>query len=337
MDENYYRNAVRKAVSKGAELLEQIEKGDLSQVRCDMSGNYDGGGIYDINGKNRLLLARFLMWQDLLPDNAEELIAMLLKEEIAALRQDSFQGFGDGLTILTALLYRYNDDGRYDGLFGQAKDANFDTFCGYEPDSCIKILSESIDELSSIDCIYFLTDLGLFDEAGELADKYTEDNPPLTESDYKMLICINNFLGRKQKNLPYYEAVADTELEREDHWAVSLAFSNLIKAYIDIGQYDKAYIAMGRAREYLFRVSEWNECGLGRNYFEFAAELVCAMPEKAESIWDEWRYFSVKFPDDMSVDCLNKHISAAETVNDKEAADIFSRALCRLMDKIRKK
>lgn len=333
MDEFFYRNAVRTAVSKGAKLLEQIEKGDISQVRCDMSGEYDGGGIYDINSKNRLLLARFLMWQDRLPDNAEELLSMLMEEEISARKQDSFQGFGDGLEILTALLdHYYNEDGRYDGLFHKAKDANFDTFCGYEPKNCGRFLSEKIDDLCPTDCIYFLADLDNLDEAGRLAEKYAEDNPPFSVTEYKLLIYINNYTGRKQYNLPYYEDLSDLFLEREDPWDVSSSLSQLIGAYIDAGEFDKAYIAMGRAREYLFKVSEWNECGLGRNYFEYAAELVCAMPEKAESIWEEWRYFSVKFPDDMSVDCLKKHICAAEAVGDAEAAHIFRKALDRTME-----
>ncbi|MGN0638358.1 MAG: hypothetical protein ACI4J0_08295 [Huintestinicola sp.] len=336
MDENFYQSAVRKAVSKGAKLLEQIEKGDISQVRCDMSGKYDGGGIYDINGKNRLLLARFLMWQDRLPDNAEELLSMLMEEEISALRQDSFQGFGYGLMILTALLNRYNHNGKYQGLFYRAKDANFDTACGYDPNECEKLLSEKIDDLSPADCIYMLIDLELYDEAAKLAEKYAEDNPPENEADYQMLIYINNYTGRKQYNLPYYEAVADIELERENPSKVSLALGNLIRAYIELGEYDKAYIAIGRAREFIFKVSEWNKCGPGRNYFEYAAELVCRMPEKAVSIWEEWRYFSVKFPDDMSMDCLKKHISAAEAVGDAEAADIFRKALDRKMDKLSK-
>ncbi|MGN1102189.1 MAG: hypothetical protein ACI4RG_08360 [Huintestinicola sp.] len=336
MDENFYRNALRKAVSKGAKLLEQIEKGDISQVRCDMSGEYDGGGIYDINGKNRLLLARFIMWQDRLPHNSEELISMLMEEEISALRQDSFQGFGDGLMILTALLSRYNQNGKYQGTFYRAKDANFDTACGYEPKECEKLLSKRIDDLSPADCIYMLIDLKLYDEAAKLAEKYAEDNPPETESDYQMLIYINNYTGRKQYNLSYYETIAEMELEREKPPKVSLALSQLIRAYIEVGEYDNAYIAMGRAREFIFKVSEWNKCGLGRNYFEYAAELVCKMPEKAESIWEEWRYFSVKFPDDMSVNCLKKHISAAETVGDAEAADIFRKALDRKMNKLSK-
>ncbi|MBP0956695.1 MAG: hypothetical protein J5997_04930 [Oscillospiraceae bacterium] len=333
MDENFYRNAVRNAVSKGAELLEQIKKGDISRVRCDMSGEYDGGGIYDINSKNRMLLARFLMWQDRLPDDGEELLSMIMKEEISARRQDSFQGFGDGLEILTALLdHYYNEDGRYDNLFGQAKNANFDTFCGYEPKECVKILSEKIDDLSPTDCIYFLADLDNLDEAGRLAEKYAEDNPPFSVTEYKFLIYINNYTGRKQYNIPYYEAVADIFLEREDPWDVSSSLSQLIRAYIEVGEYDKAYLAMGRAREFIFKVSEWNECGLGRDYFEYAAELVCTMPDKARSIWEEWRYFSVKFPDDMSVNCLKKHIHAAEAVGDTEAAHIFRSALDRTME-----
>lgn len=297
-----------------------------------MSGEYDGGGIYDINSKNRLLLARFLMWQNRLPDNAEELLSMLMEEEISARRQDSFQGFGYGLMIFTALLDRYNHDGKYQELFYRAKDANFDTACGYDPKDCGIILSKKIDDLSPVDCIYMLTDLGFFDEAAKLAEKYAGDNPPETESDYQMLIYINNYTGKKQDNLSYYEAIAEMELEREKPSKVSLALSHLIGAYIEVGEYDKAYIAMGRAREFIFKVSEWNECGLGRNYFEYAAELVCRMPEKAESIWEEWRYFSVKFPDDMSVDCLKKHIRAAEAVGDAEAAGIFRSALDRTME-----
>ena len=52
--------------------------------------------------------------------------------------------------MLTALLARHNEDGRYDELFLQAKNANFDCICGYDPG---KKGPESLDQLDLTDCI----------------------------------------------------------------------------------------------------------------------------------------------------------------------------------------
>lgn len=327
MDELFYRNTLSEVVSRGNEELERIFKGDFSRVCCNMSGEYDGGGNFDINSKNRLLIAYYLLWSNKLPDNAESIISQLLAEEISAHSQDAFQGCGDGLAIISALLSRYNENGKYDELFLRAKNANFDCECGYSIENCLLFLSEKLETKSPYDCIFTLIDLGAYEEAARLAEKYAEDHPPVSKSDYHRLICINKFTGRKKENIPYYQKLVDMKLELDDPWEIASALRDLIAAYIEFGEYGKAYHAIGRAREYLFKIHEWQDCGLGRDYFEFIAELVLAMPEKVESIWSEWRDFSVKYPENMSSSCLKKLFAAAKAVSDSDAADIFFGAM----------
>lgn len=335
MNEKFYRSKLWSAVLKAEEEIRLIESGDISRVCCNMSGEYDGGGKFDVNYENRLIIARYLMWSDERLPDTEKLTAFLLKEEISAKKQDAYQGIGDCLGILSVILDSCNADGKYDELFSQAKNANFDCECGYSIETFKNEYAYSFSEITPYECICLLSDIDC-SAAAVLAEKYAEEHLPKTARDYTNLIYINKMTGREKENIPYYEAVAEITLEHDDPWKCSSALGELIGGYIKNGEFEKAYRSLGRAREYIFRVKEWYSCGLGRDYFEYAAELILHMPERAESLWDEWKYFAVNAADDICINCLKKLITAAESVHDNEAVNIFNTALSKKEQLLRK-
>lgn len=60
----------------------------------------------------------------------KELIKFLIINEVEDRKNDSFQGCGDSLTLISYLLAKYKEPENI-WLFEEAKCANFDTFCGY--------------------------------------------------------------------------------------------------------------------------------------------------------------------------------------------------------------
>lgn len=89
----------------------------------------DEYGDFDDHGIARLAVAYALQYDRRSSD--ESLIRFLLRHEIKARQEDSFQGLGDALPLLSFLLLRFK---RRDDvpLFVEARFANFDTFCGYD-------------------------------------------------------------------------------------------------------------------------------------------------------------------------------------------------------------
>lgn len=94
-------------------------------------------GTDDENYIDRLWLAYYLLYCHI--DN-EEAVAFLFEEELKDREQNSFQGIGSTLQILTHLIRKYNGDGKYAGLLERAKNANFDCACGYDPDGQFRTL-----------------------------------------------------------------------------------------------------------------------------------------------------------------------------------------------------
>jgi len=319
---------LRSTIYEGKKILENIISGNYSEVCCKMDGEYDGGGKYDSNGASRLLTAQYLLLCGELSDSIENVIANLMKEEISARQQDAYQGIGDCIIILTAMLKKLNSDGKYDELFSLAKNANFDCFCGYDPDSCEESVCKNISELSSAECIYMLADIGQTEKAAMAAEWYSREYPPKTIPQYNELIYINKQTGRFKENIPLYESICTMEFEKGDNRSISSVCNDLISEYIRYQMYDKAFEVFCKESECILKVEKWYSCGLGRDFLENAADLIIRLPENAEALWSKWSRFALIYPDRFGTNCLNKLIDAAELVGDRESAEVFG-SVCR--------
>ena len=90
-------------------------------------------GITDSNYLNRQRLLYGLLYNvcRLEEPKREAIIRELFETEITSRQEDSFQGIGENLEMLTYLMrkYRREEDKK---LFETAKNANFDCYCGYD-------------------------------------------------------------------------------------------------------------------------------------------------------------------------------------------------------------
>lgn len=89
----------------------------------------DGYGVFDGNAKARYWVLSELQFD--FQTNDEALIRFLCEQEICAIEQDSFQGFGEALSLVCYLLARFKNKDDI-ALFYRAKKANFDTYCGFD-------------------------------------------------------------------------------------------------------------------------------------------------------------------------------------------------------------
>ena len=110
-------------------------------------------------------LAYYLLYAQI---DDEDTIVYLFQEELKDRKSNSFQGIGNTLNVLTSILKRYNDDGRYNEMLEEAKNANFDYACGYDKNYWI---DDEIDSLDLMDCIFLSQDLEYKDVMELLVDK----------------------------------------------------------------------------------------------------------------------------------------------------------------------
>lgn len=110
------------------ELLEVLRRSELEGVRVEYRAVEDAmRGTHDANEVTRERVAQML-YLDARPEDLD-LARYLLDQEILARQNDSFQGAGDTLTLLSVLLLDYGDASDVERLWA-AKTANFDTWAG---------------------------------------------------------------------------------------------------------------------------------------------------------------------------------------------------------------
>lgn len=82
-----------------------------------------------------------LMYGGYSTESIEDAVRELFETEITARENESFQGIGANIEILTVLLRKY-DNPNDESLFERAKNANFDCYCGYDKNLYCFILKE---------------------------------------------------------------------------------------------------------------------------------------------------------------------------------------------------
>ena len=170
----------------------------------------------------------------------EEVVAFLFGEELKDRERNSFQGIGSTLQILTHLIRKYNGDGKYAGLLKQAKNANFDCACGYDPEGQME---EDFEANSLLDCIYLCREMEYRDVMGSLVDEWKEDTTEWSDSSRRALIDFNTFLGRNAENERLYQEQLKELLSVGNSSARDIisGYKNLIWHYIHSDDYGKAF------------------------------------------------------------------------------------------------
>lgn len=178
-------------------VYEALKHGDTHQVQyreyCDKEY-----GTQDANYRNRARLAYYLLYADV---DDEETVLYLFQEELKDRKNNSFQGIGNTIHVLTStihvltsLLHQYNVGGKYEELFDEAENANFDCTCGYDRDYWI---NNDFGKLDLMDCIFLAQDLEYKDVLGTLVDDWKAGIREWTDTNRNLLVRFNTWLGRE--------------------------------------------------------------------------------------------------------------------------------------------
>lgn len=264
-------------------LLEQeqvylaLKNGDASDI-CYKSYRDAEFGTQDANYTNRMRLSYYLLYENI---NDESVIKVLFEEELKDRQNNSFQGIGSTIQILTFLLQRYNKDHKYDGLFEAAKNANFDCYCGYDAN---EQMNSNIHSNDLMDCIYLCQDMKYKDVMTQLVQMWKEDISDWGDSDYATLIKFNEYLGKESENEEIHKMRLENAFKTGDTFKIVSAYEKIIRYYIDSAKYETAYV-------YLKKLIDTTDCEsikriqLFRNVLEATLEIICNYPVSAKELW----------------------------------------------------
>ncbi len=233
-------------------------------------------GISDKNYPNRTRLCYALFYETYEAENKEDIVRELFIEEVSARENDSFQGIGINLEILTSLLLSYNRE-TDKPLFERAKNANFDCSCGYEP----RILTpQPLSEFSLDDCIYLLCDLGEEEMMFRFADEFKSNISDLT--DLKIFGSIAQY---------YTHRLCDREFAAKEIYSAFKKSPEEFKGkgFSAVTDYIKILIEKGEANEALvvFNENENIISEFERSYYELGARIIACGAENPKIIWEK--------------------------------------------------
>ena len=238
-------------------------------------------GITDSNYLNRQRLLYGLLYNVCRIDEPEReaIIRELFETEIKSRQEESFQGIGENLEMLTYLMrkYRREEDKK---LFETAKNANFDCYCGYEqndPDAYSNYYEKNIKEYPIERCIDIAGELKLKDYACRLVDIYkagmTDDDKFYSFKRY------SEYTGRKEDLIFAVKGRFERALKNKaDDFEMMCAYSGYIDFMIEDGDFEGAYSLLNEGRQYF---SEY-----GRSAWQAGVRLMEALPDRAPEIWD---------------------------------------------------
>lgn len=123
----------------------------IKDFLCVADKNEEGYFV-DINARNRYGILKALQYQHLSSD--EQIIIDLFKAETERHREEAFQGLFPALEVGGYLLSQYQKP-EYVELFLKAKDANFDTFCGFDRTYLVSAgVERTLNYVKSLDRVY---------------------------------------------------------------------------------------------------------------------------------------------------------------------------------------
>lgn len=295
--------------------VEKYISGEKSEYiyKKEIIENY---GATDKNYINRTRLCYGLIYSPDKIQNKENIVRELFEEEIKSRRNESFQGIGVNLELLTIMLREFEPlDSE---IFQKAKDSNYDCFCGYEPD-VYEITP--IKELSLSECIYIAADLNMTEYVCRLVDEFKKD-----ELDISKLSQLRSFSK-------YSKRICDRELavtgifnyvihsDSNDEYKLLSACKDYTELLIDQKNYNEAVKIFS---EYSYVFNNYKRSG-----YELGMRLIQEFPECRESVWNI--IYPLVISDFKNIAPVNCHplSECAEIMGDKN----LSKKLIRLYNK----
>lgn len=323
-----YHDLLQAEIRKQREVYLALKAGQQESV-CYQEYQDEKFGTQDANYQNRLRLAYYLLYEKV---EDEGIIFWLFQEELKDREKNSFQGIGYTIEILTFLLQKYNLEQKYDTWFARVKEANFDCACGYDPNLPVR---ENLADNNLLDCIYLCEDLECREVMGKLVTQWKDSVEEWNDRNRAELIRFNSFLGRDAENESLYLEQLSSAGQTGKIADVISAYHQLIRYYLDGGNYEMAHYNLDQAREVVGK-SEVRNRRVFHNLLEEAAEIVCLereaekragkdVPEgvKTNELW-QWAKKEFMEMTNWYGNLYIKSIAAAKAMEDAYAAQLES-------------
>ena len=196
-------------------------------------------GNTDSNYTNRTRLCYGLMYGEFEPESIEDAVRELFVSEVISRENESFQGIGVNIELLSAMLQKYAspDD---DSLFKRAKNANFDCFCGYDKDLYADYFP-ALEDFTLDECIDAAGKMGKTDYACKFVDIFKAQ--PMGFEELKRL---RSYAMYDTKRMSDRELAAAGLYEyyisqpQENEYALLTAVEEYVLMLADKGEADKA-------------------------------------------------------------------------------------------------
>lgn len=271
-------------------------------------------GTRDANYLNRMRLAYYLLYARI---DDEDATVYLFQEELKDRTSNSFQGIGNTLNVLTSILKRYNNEGRYNGMLEEAKNANFDCACGYDKNYQI---DDEMEYLELMDCIYLSQDLEYKDVMEVLVREWEESIVDWTDAKRNTLIRFNSFLGKEQENEVIYKVLLDNAILSGKTFNIVSAYNKVIRYYIDIGQFESANFYLRRMID-ATNFNDIERIRLFGDVLEECFEIISGGVKESAELW-KWAKPYLMIRTNMYGNLYTKSIIAAQTVGDSYAVKL---------------
>lgn len=308
-----YTELIKDKLFEQSEVYRALKRGETASVQY--SGYKDEKwGTRDANYLNRMRLAYYLLYGRI---DDEDAIVYLFQEELKDRTSNSFQGIGDALNVLTSILKRYNNDGKYNGMLEEAKNANFDCACGYDKNYQI---DDEVDSLDLMDCIFLSQDLEYKDVMEVLVREWKESIMDWTDGKRDTLISFNSFLGKEQENEAIYKVLLDNAIMSGKTLNIVSAYNKVIRYYIDIGQFESADFYLRRMID-TTDVKDIERIRLFGDVLEECFEIISGGVKESAELW-KWAKPYLKIRTNMYGNLYTKGIAAAKTVGDSYAVEL---------------
>lgn len=305
------KEQLKSKIEEQQAVYQALKAGNTDTV-CYKEFHNGEWGTDDENYTNRLRLAYYLLYCHI---EDEEVVAFLFGEELKDRERNSFQGIGSTLQILTHLIRKYNGGGKYADLLKQAKSANFDCACGYDPEGQME---EDFEANSLLDCIYLCQEMEYRDVMGNLVDEWKEDTTEWSDFNRRALIAFNTFLGIDAENERIYQEQLKELLSAGNSSARDIIFGykNLIRHYIHSDDYDKAL----HLCEKVIKTTDYEQIRtlrLFKDILEACFEVAANHGEAAAGLWNWAKTELQKVPQSSWYGNLyKKGIAAAKAMDD---------------------
>ena len=276
-----YLELLQEMLTGFEDYYQQVMNGDFSQVSY-LEGHDEKYGTYDLHDTNRLKLAYYLRYCQNAPEN---ILIRLFQEECIQLETNDFQGIGETIKMLTAL---FSED--HQELFDRAKNANFDCYCGYEPEF-FRRMSRNPADLTVEACLDIAYGTGERQYAQQFLDIFTAEFHPKNRYDCSGLIWWNEQFGRSQENETLFRKILEFSLDENDPDEIISARQDLCEFLIKQERFPEAYQEFLPLSE--MDLSDWYGVNLFRFILEDCLDLINADLPEAPTIW-KWAKHHIK-------------------------------------------